>query len=586
MKKIVKIFFIILALLQFLLCFSACGDNQKSPEDSETGGDSGVFELTREALAQYTIVTPRQTSENMDVAANDVQSSIKKLIGVELEIKDDFLMEGSDLFCESEYEILIGYTNREECYDFYSDVKNNDSGYALVGKKILILGYSASAVNSSAIEFKLDILNNAPDSGAIMSAESNKIISGKYDFDTVLLNGVSVNKYKIVYPAFVTSGENNIAVYLQNYITEKTGYVLKCENDETAVSEYEIQIGETSRVTDSMRAERDGAGYSKEHTYIGKTDKGIWLYGNGKSGMYVAFERLLSAMSEGDKNITLEIPSSLCEPIKGLDLSVMSYNVYYDLSDTKRNPDDVIATVKQKSPDVFGLNESGMDWIDKFNDDTDISTVYGCAEGQASERANDASYNPIFYKKDKFELVEVGTKWLSATPDKISKLPDAAHYKIFTYAILKDKTSGVKFMYVNVHLDGSNDGDTHAKLDQVRKNQAEVLKSFAQNYTYLPIVIGGDFNEKPTSSVIRGMSGNTRFKYCMDIADQKTDIGATKKVNSKFEPLAPEKYSVIDYMFVTNDCISVRNYEQVDNPVNGNYPSDHLPVYAEITVQY
>ena len=587
MKKIIKISVVLLALLQLLSCFSGCKNDGVSPEDSKTGGDNtAVFELTKEALAKYTIVTPRQTTENMNVAAKDIQASVKKLTGAELEIKDDFLMDGSDLFCESEYEILIGYTNREECYNFYSDVKKDDSGYALVGKKILILGYSGTAANNSAIEFKLDILNSAPDNGAIMSFEDNKIISGSYDFDTVLLNGVSINKYKIVYPAFAMSGENDIALYLQNYIKDKTGYVLKCENDESAASEYEIQIGDTARITDAMRAERDGAGYSKEHAYIGKTEKGLWLYGNGRSGMYVVFERLLSAMNEGTENITLDIPVSVCEPIKGLELSFMSYNVYYDLSDTKRDPDDVIVSVKQRYPDIFGLNESGMDWIEKFNDDAEISAIYGCAEGKAADRGADASYNPIFYRKDKFELLEVGTKWLSATPDKMSKYPDAAHYKIFTYAILKDKSSGVELMYINVHFDGSNDGDTHAKLDQVRKNQAEVLKSFAQNYTYLPIVIGGDFNEKPTSSVIRGMSGGTRFKYCMDVADEKIDIGATKKVNSKFELLAPEKCGVLDYMFVTADSVTVRKYEQFDNIIDGKYPSDHLPVYAEVKVKY
>jgi len=585
MKKITGIAVLLLALLQILCCFSACKDRQ-TPTESETEGGNAIFELTREALAQYTIVTPRQTTENMDMAANHIQSSVKDLTGVELEIKDDFIIEGSADFCETEYEILIGYTNRKECYSFYSDVKKNDSGYALVGKKILILGYSSVAVKNSAIAFNIDVLNGAPDKGAIMSSDDNKIISEKYAWDTVLLNGTSINKYRIIYPSFAMSGENEIAAYIQSYITDKTGYVLKCESDESEISEYEIQIGETSRITDSMCAERDGAGYSAEHTYIGKIDNGIWLYGNGRSGMYVAMERLISSMNEGDKNITLDVPASVCEPIKGLDLSVMSYNVYYDLSDTKRDPDDVIVSVKQRSPDIFGLNESGMDWIEKFNDDTEISAAYGCAEGKAADKTSGASYNPIFYRKDKFELIEVGTKWLSATPDKMSKYPDAAHYKIFTYAILKDKASGVELMYINVHFDGSNDGDTHAKLDQVRKDQAEVLKSFAQEYTYLPIVIGGDFNEKPTSSVIRGMSSGTRFKYCMDVANEKIDIGATKKVNSKFELLSPENCGVLDYMFVTADSVTVRKYEQFDNIIDGKYPSDHLPVCAEVTVKY
>ena len=70
----------------------------------------------------------------------------------------------------------------------------------------------------------------------------------------------------------------------------------------------------------------------------------------------------------------------------------------------------------------------------------------------------------------------------------------------------------------------------------------------------------------------------------MTVAKTKVDIGTTKKVNSKFELL--EKGSVLDYLFVTGDSIAVNKYEQVDNIINGQYPSDHLPVYAEISIRY
>lgn len=333
-----------------------------------------------------------------------------------------------------------------------------------------------------------------------------------------------------------------------------------------------------------MRTERDGSGYTRKDVYIGKTDNGLWLWGNGKSGFYMAFSKLLDRFEEKKEDLILDLPVSVCDTVGAFDLSVLNYNVYFDLSEEKRDPQGVITSVKQKAPDVFGLNESGKDWVELFLEDGVISGGYDCVWGKPSENSKDATYNVIFYRKDKYELVESGTKWLSSTPDRQSKYPDAKHYKTMTYAVLKDKSTGTEFMYINVHLDGSNDGAAQVALAEVRKKQTEVIKSFAEKYFYLPIIIGGDFNEGPSSAVIKGMSTNTRFKYCMNIASKKVDIGATKKVSSEFNLL--EKGSVLDYIFVTSESVSVKLYEQFDNVIDGKYPSDHLPVYAEISISY
>ena len=581
MKKFLKFLTAVLVLCQLVGIFSACTTDKVDVNESEETQEES-FVLTKEFLASYVIVTPRDTSEDITAVAKLLQRSIKDAYGITLEIRDDFIIEGTDDFCEAEYEILIGNTNRNECREYYANVKKNDYGYALVGKKLLILGYTNASANNSAIEFKLDILSRKAD--VVIKTEENKLVSGKYDYETLMLNGVDIKNYKIVYPAASVQGENEIAIYLRDYITAKTGYVIQCDNDTTGVSEYEIQVGETVRVTDEMRNDRAAAGYSNDHSYVGKTNNGVWLSGNNKNRLYVAMERLISNIDKVETKLALDISENSSAPMKELSLSVLTYNVYFDLSETKRNSDDVIVSIKQKSPDVFGLNESGKDWINKFNADRDISSVYACVEGKAAEKASDALYNPIFYRKDKFELVEWGTKWLSATPDKISMFGEAKHYKIFTYAILKNKETGVEFMYINVHLDGSNDGSAQAALEDVRKKQADVVKNFAESYSYLPIVMGGDFNEAPSSAVIRGIINSTRFKYGMTVAKTKVDIGTTKKVNSKFELL--EKGSVIDYLFMTGDSITVNKYEQVDNIINDQYPSDHLPVYAEIGIRY
>ena len=56
-------------------------------------------------------------------------------------------------------------------------------------------------------------------------------------------------------------------------------------------------------------------------------------------------------------------------------------------------------------------------------------------------------YSPIFFLKDKFEVLEKGNFWLSETPEVPgSKGWDAALERIASYAKLKDKRSGKVFM--------------------------------------------------------------------------------------------------------------------------------------------
>ena len=99
---------------------------------------------------------------------------------------------------------------------------------------------------------------------------------------------MDITKYKIVYPFACVNGENDVATYLQRYIADQTGYIIVTDSDASEASEYEIQIGDTSRITDDMRTERDNSGYRRSNAYIGKINNGLWLYGN-KSSMYTAY---------------------------------------------------------------------------------------------------------------------------------------------------------------------------------------------------------------------------------------------------------------------------------------------------------
>ncbi len=200
MRSSIKIIFVFIAMCLLSGCLFGCNDKGEVVESVETteATEAAEFELTLAKLSEYVIVIPQDSEEGMNTAAYSLQRAVESTIGKKLDIVTD-----EQTF---ECEILVGLTNRAETREFYENVRHYDTGYALVGKKILILGHTKSTAHDSVLHFKSDILSNAPATGAIMSADDLKHLSdeerneeyewyeqSKADFYSPLLEGVTVN---------------------------------------------------------------------------------------------------------------------------------------------------------------------------------------------------------------------------------------------------------------------------------------------------------------------------------------------------------------------------------------------------------
>lgn len=580
MKKIISILLALLMLGSAVFVFASCDPDEPTIEK---------FELTKEKLSSYSVIMPEIASKDLQLTVNNFLNDIKAVTGKTPEMNDDFLADGSTA---GEYEILVGKVNRAETPAFYKNIKVSDHGYALVGKKILILGYTDKMIASSISDFKKDVLTNAGD-GVLLRDGDNKIVSPAtpYDFDTIMLNGVSINEYKIVYPSKSTAEENLYASRLNNWITEKTGYVLDVVVDtKSERSDYEINLGTTNRVEDKNTAIDAGI-------YSLSADAGlIWLYGKTTTLMRCAVSELCNSLTASG---TIDVSTQTKMPTK-LSLSVMSYNIYFDLEDADRDPQGVLTSIEERMPDVFDTLEANEGWFKLFNEK--FGDLYTVVKGKKFENVSDGLYNAIFFKKGMFTVIESGTRWFSDTPTKVSKFDISPHYKGMTYAVLKEKSTGATFVYVAVHTSA---GETRSEAKYVenanlcREKQIEVLKEQLERFSLYPIIIGGDFNAKPTSKSISLLTTKTRYADATKVAeeviytlpDNETHptlcrvkkLGVDDNTVPPYTELNPSAQQ-IDYFFVTKDSITVQKFEEWDNKVNGKYPSDHIPVWAELTI--
>lgn len=205
-----------------------------------------------------------------------------------------------------------------------------------------------------------------------------------------------------------------------------------------------------------------------------------------------------------------------------------------------------------------------------------------------NDRYTEGFYNPIFYRTSKFDCLASGTKWLSSTPDKVSSVEekkDNLFNRTMTYVILKDKETGVTFLYVNTHLSTAS--------TEIRQQQLAILADLVAEirtgaYAGIPVVIGGDTNE-PTQGNVVGTNGLPASDYAVAWSIAKKQTGKATMLSDRTYDSTGKGWSgtltnvMLDRFVVTKD-VDVKEYRTVDNATNGIYPSDHIPLKVYLNI--
>ena len=570
-KTVLRIVCVVLCALMLTSLF-ACDNGGGNVEDE-------VFAVTAENLAEYKIVVPDNLAVAFDDVAKTLRDAILNITGNSIEIKTDLIYEGSE---ETEYEIILGKSNRTVVSDFYKNVRNQDYGYALVGKKILIIGDDENLLKRAVGLFKTYVLENASEKDALLRDGESKItVGGDYKYSEIKINGVNIFEYTIVYPfsPSTTIEEKRVAEEFSKWLLINTGYTIPCVRDNVEKTANEIQIGITNRITDEMKADMESK-ISDDKYYVAKNGQMLWACGNNVSTLSRAVNEIIASINaEGE----IAIDAPICKEMQNIEISVMSYNVRGMLDADKRDSDGVITTIKEQNPDIFTAQEAvssndaqSAKWMSRFETALVKNGGYEAVKGFST--GNYLAYNPIYYKKDKFELVSKGAKYLSDTPDKKNSKVDGSEYvRIATFAVLRDKETGIEFLVTCTHLDIAG--------YQVRTKQATILADLMGEYPLLPVVVCGDFNTDPSTTPVTTFKKNANVEYGADIAEAElTELTKTVSTLNGEGQYVELGNKVIDYIFVSKSKITVQKYEHLDNKIGGRYPSDHLPVLANITI--
>jgi endonuclease/exonuclease/phosphatase family metal-dependent hydrolase len=256
-------------------------------------------------------------------------------------------------------------------------------------------------------------------------------------------------------------------------------------------------------------------------------------------------------------------------------IKVMTYNLRLDVSSDGENRWDnrkemLASLVQFYEPDFMGVQEAlpnQMQYLDNALQDYDF---IGVARDDGKEQGE---YSAIFYNKARFKVVEQSTFWLSETPEKVSFGWDAACRRICTYGLFENKQTKQKMWVFNTHFD--HIGNT------ARINSAKLIlqKIKELNKGNLPFVLTGDFNLEDDSESIKLIA--SQLNDSKAVARQSFGPSGTFNAFEFNKPVTKR----IDYIFTPKTGMDIQKYAVLSNSDNCRYPSDHLPVYAEIIVK-
>lgn len=255
---------------------------------------------------------------------------------------------------------------------------------------------------------------------------------------------------------------------------------------------------------------------------------------------------------------------------------VGTYNIQYDnLKDTENSWADRVVILEKILAeidfDIFGAQEPYKSQIaDMMEYLGDTYAVYGKDRTGGTTGARE-HYNPIFYKKDRFTILDDGVFWLSETPETPgSKGWDAYSIRMCNWVKFKDLHTGKEFYHFNCHFDHIGEAARLGSAELVIRR----IKSIAGA---APVFLTGDFNSNQNSEVYKKIAHSDIIADSYACAlDKKNSDWYT--YNGYTYRNAPNSNNRIDHVFVTTAGTCVTQWEIVNTAYGQKYPSDHFPI--------
>ena len=245
--------------------------------------------------------------------------------------------------------------------------------------------------------------------------------------------------------------------------------------------------------------------------------------------------------------------------------------------------------------DLFGTQEG---FTHQLNDILRLSDYQFIGVGR-DDGKDAGEHCAIFYRSDRFKVLDQGDFWLSETPDVPSKGWDAVLPRICSWGHFKCKDTGFEFLFFNLHMDHIGKKARVESAYLVQDKMKELGKG-----KELPAILTGDFNVDQTHQ------SYDAFVSKGVLCDSYEKCDFRYATNGTFNDFDPDSFteSRIDHVFVspvfkvkrygvlTDTYRSIRGNggkkdatdcpEEIDiKAYQARTPSDHFTVKVELVFE-
>lgn len=272
------------------------------------------------------------------------------------------------------------------------------------------------------------------------------------------------------------------------------------------------------------------------------------------------------------KLLSLTIALTFFSSVYSQNLKVMTYNIRLDVASDGENAwthrkDFLLNQIKFYSPDVMGTQEGRPNQIKYMKDSLSNYKMIG----HGRDGGDNGEYSAVFYNTNTVKVEKDSTFWLSKTPEIRSKDWDAAIERICTYGLFTELKSLEKVWIVNTHLDHIGQ---ESRVNSMKLIEEHIKSVNTQKY---PVIIMGDLNVETDNELISNLKQN--FTDTKEVSKLKFGPSGTFNGFKFSEPVTRR----IDYIFVSKSPqVKVEKYAVLSDSKDLKYPSDHLPVIAQL----
>lgn len=260
-----------------------------------------------------------------------------------------------------------------------------------------------------------------------------------------------------------------------------------------------------------------------------------------------------------------------------LSVNVMSFNIRYDnpgdsLNSWQYRRDRAATAIHFYDVDILGTQEVLHNQLEDLKQRLPEYDVVGVGREDGKEKGE---YSALWYKKERFVLLDSGNFWLSETPEVAgSKGWDGACERMASWAKLKDKVSGKEYFALNTHLD-------HVGVAARREGVSLMLDKVNELSGGAPVIVTGDFNAAPESDVIRHVTDMGNPKHLTDAREISPIVYGPSWSFHNYGKIPYEERPLIDYVFVRNG-LKVLKYGILAETEGDAFLSDHAPVLVTV----